>query len=90
MKEKHKVDKEAFERDVPKQARDIMSFTDEPVIGIVLMNAERDSFGNPLNPDKFYWTGKHPKTGQIAIFPSQRNQREDFMNDNLKRKGQLN
>jgi hypothetical protein len=90
MEEKKKIDKEAFERDVPQQARDMMSFTDVPVIGLVLMNARWDSNGQPLNPNQFYWTGKHPTTGQIAIFPSKRNQEEDFMNDELKRKGQLN
>lgn len=90
MEDKSKINKEAFERDVPKQARDMMKFTDEPVIGITILNAVWDSQAQPIDPNIFYWVGKHPETGQIAIFPSKRNQSEDFMNDVLKNKGQLN
>jgi hypothetical protein len=43
------------------------NWTDEPVTGIILMNAERDSVGDKIDPNAFYFVGKHKETGQLAI-----------------------
>lgn len=75
---------------IPEEARKGLSFTDEPVIGIVLMNAERDSCGNPLDPNVFYWVGKDPKSGMLGIFPSGRNQKDEFIDEQMKQNGKRN
>lgn len=43
------------------------NWTDVPVTGLVLMNAEKDSLGDPIEPHAFYFVGKHKETGKLAI-----------------------
>lgn len=44
-----------------------LTWTEKPVIGLLLMNAEFDSNANPIDPEKYYYVAKHKPTGQIAI-----------------------
>ena len=65
------------------------NWTNDPVIGLVLMSAEHDSFGNPINPDIFYITGKHKVSGMLALFPTERNAKHEFANDILKKQNKF-
>ena len=42
----------------------------EPIIGIVLLEAEHDSHGDPIDPLAFYHVAKDHETGKIIIVPS--------------------
>lgn len=65
-------------------------WTDEPVIGLCLLNAERDSFGELIVPYVFYEVGKHKLTGKLAILPTEKNMKTQFENAILKRQGKFN
>lgn len=66
------------------------SWTDEPVIGIVLANAERDSYGNEIDPMKYYNVAKVVESGMIVIVEAGGNMRDDFINMVWKQKCKLN
>ena len=69
---------------------DELNWTDKLVIGMVLMGAERDSFGGNINPMQFYKVGKHKISGKLAIVPTDKNMRRDFINESLGVKENLN
>ena len=66
------------------------NWTDEPVIGLCLMDAEKDSNGIPINPDVFYRVGKHKVSGMLAIIATEKNSRHEFVNDVLKTQNKFN
>ncbi len=68
------------------------SWTDKDVIGtaLLIMGGEIDSYGDKINADIFYKVGKRISDGMVAIIPTERNQRHEFVNSQLKRKNQFN
>lgn len=74
-------------KDIPESE---LSWTEKPVIGIVLTGAEKDSDGNPINPMLFYKVAKHLPSGMLIIVATKQNMKEDFVNDIFKKKGILN
>lgn len=77
---------EKFE-DIPKQE---LSWTEEPVIGLVLLNAHRDSNGSPIEPYVYYDVAKHIPTGKVIIFPTERNMKHEFINNYWNKTGKFN
>lgn len=67
-----------------------LEWTQEPVIGIVLMGAERDSNGDAINSMLYYKVAKHTKTGMLVILPTQRNMKHEFVNEALHKQGKFN
>lgn len=67
-----------------------LNWTEKPVIGILLMTAEKDSDGNPIDPNVFYKVAKHIPSGMIIIVATERNQKHEFVNDVLKSQGKFN
>lgn len=53
---------------------DDFTWTD-PVIGVVLLNAQHDSNGNPILPHLYYHVAKDPETGKIIILPSNKGEK---------------
>ena len=43
-------------KNIPKEE---LNWTEEPIIGLVLVNAEKDSEGKVIDPMKYYKVGKH-------------------------------
>lgn len=74
-------------KDIPKEE---LIWTEKPVIGLVLVNAEKDSDGNVIDPMKYYKVGKHLPSGMLILIPTERNMKNEFCNDILKRTGKLN
>lgn len=72
--------------------REEFNWTEQEVIGMALLiqGGSIDSFGNRINGDVFYEVGKHKSSGMVAIIPTQRNQKHEFMNDVLKRENKFN
>lgn len=66
------------------------NWTNEPVIGLVLMNAERDSNGIPIDPNTYYKVGKHKQSDMLIIEATNRNMKNEFINNIWKRKGKMN
>ncbi len=69
------------------------NWTGHPVVGIalILTNHEAiDSFGDPIKGDIFYEVGKHKESGKVAIIPTNRNQKHEFINDIMKRNNKFN
>ncbi len=66
------------------------NWTDLPVIGMVLLNAEKDSYGESIKPYSYYEVGKHKKNGMLAIIPTGRDMKGDFVNDIMKANGKFN
>lgn len=68
------------------------NWTDEPVVGMALIihGGSIDSFGDQIKADTYYKVGKLKTTGQVAIIPTERNQKHDFVNSILKRTGKFN
>lgn len=74
-------------KDIPENE---LKWTPEPVIGIVLMGAEKDSDGNPINPNLYYKVAKHIPTEMLIIVATERNMMHEFANEILKKKGKFN
>jgi len=74
-------------KDIPKEE---LSWTDEPVIGLVLINAERDSNGTLIDPMKYYMVAKHKPSGMIIIVSTERNMKNEFVNDILREQNKFN
>ncbi len=66
------------------------SWTEKPVIGLCLMNAQKDSHGNPIDGMKFYEVGKHIHSGMIVIKATDRNMKHEYINDTYKKNGRFN
>lgn len=49
-----------------------ITWTKEPVIGIVLLSAQHDSQKSPIEAMRFYEVGKHKPTGMLIILPAER------------------
>lgn len=73
--------------DIPEEE---LRWTKQPIIGIVLKNAEKDSDGNPIDPMKYYKVAKHKPSGMLIIIATDRNMRHEFINDVFKKTGKLN
>lgn len=73
-------------KDIPEHE---LSWTQKPIIGLVLLNAEKDSDGNPINPNLFYKVAKHKPSGMLIIVATKQNI-EDFMNRILKNQNKFN
>lgn len=67
-----------------------LRWTQKPIIGMLLTNAEKDSDGNPINPMLFYKVAKHLPSGMLIIIATKQNMKEDFVNDIFKKTGKLN
>ena len=67
--------------------RQDFNWTEENVLGLAILikGGSIDSFGEKIDGNIFYAIGKHKKTGQVAIFPTGRNQKHEFMNDVMKK-----
>lgn len=74
-------------KDIPESE---LSWTEKPIIGIVLKNAENDSEGNAINPMLFYKVAKHLPSGSLIIIPTKQNMKEDFVNDIFRKTGKFN
>lgn len=72
------------------QPEEDLNWTDQPVIGLVLMGAEKDSNGLPIDPMKYYNVAKVRFTGMLVIVATERNMKHEFMNDQLKKSGKFN
>jgi hypothetical protein len=63
----------------------------EPIIGLVLVNAEIDSSFNPIDTDKYYRVGKHLPTGMLILIPVEgRSFRIEFQERMLRQQNRLN
>ena len=65
----------------------------EPILGMVLVKfrgAVIDSYGKQIDENVFYVVGKSKNGGQNIIMPTDKNQKDDFLNDQLKDSGRLN
>ncbi len=51
---------------------DDFNWTEKPVIGtaLLVMGGSTDSLSNPILPDVHYEVGKHKKTGQVVLMPT--------------------
>lgn len=67
-----------------------LNWTDQPVIGLVIMGAEKDSNGLPIDPMKYYNVAKVRSTGMLVIVATERNMKHEFVNDQFKNSGQFN
>lgn len=74
-------------KDIPESE---LSWTAQPIIGLVLIGAEKDSDGNPINPMLFYKVAKHLPSGMLIILATKQNMKENFVNDIFKKTGKLN
>lgn len=74
-------------KDIPEEE---LSWTDEPIIGLVLMNAEKDSDGKPIDPNVYYKVAKHIPTEMLIIVATERNMMHEFANEILKKRGKFN
>lgn len=74
-------------KDIPESE---LSWTEKPIIGLILTGAEKDSEGNAINPMLFYKVAKHLPSGSLIILPTKQNMKEDFVNDIFKKTGILN
>jgi hypothetical protein len=72
--------------------REEYSWTEKPVVGssIMLMGGSVDSYGEAIDFNIYYEVGKHKESGKVAILPTAKNQRHDFINDLMKKSGKLN
>lgn len=72
--------------------REEYNWTEKPVVGMALLitGGSIDSFGDEINKDVFYEVGKHKESGQVALLPTGRNQKHEFVNDIMKRKNKFN
>ena len=68
------------------------NWTDKPVVGMALLitGGSIDSFGHKIKADVYYEVGKHKETGKVALLPTERNQKHEFVNDVLKRSNKFN
>jgi hypothetical protein len=77
--------------DIPKGELILVS---EKMIGIVLMNIERDSDGNAIRAHDYYRVEKHTPSGMLIIFNTGSNFHKEFVdnigNKLLKKSGKLN
>ena len=72
--------------------REEYNWTNQAVVGmsLLIIGGSIDSFGDKINGDLFYEVGKHKESGKVAILPTKKNQRHEFINDQLKRTNKLN
>ena len=68
------------------------NWTETAVVGMALLiqGGSVDSFGNQIKADVFYQVGKHKENGMVALLPTERNQKHEFINDIMKRKNKFN
>jgi len=68
------------------------NWTDESVVGmaLIIQGGQIDSNGDILNSNVYYEVGKHKETGQVAIIPTDKNQKHDFINNQMKKTNQFN
>ena len=62
----------------------------ERIIGLVLTNAEKDSFGNKIEPFAWYRLSRHIETNMFIIEPLDINSKTEFIDDQLRKTDQLN
>jgi len=72
--------------------REEYNWTEQAVIGMALQiqGGTIDSFGNPIEKNIFYEVGKHKEIGMVAILPTERNQKHEFINGVLKSRNKFN
>ncbi len=72
--------------------REEYNWTDKPIVGMALLiiGGSIDSFGNQVNTDIYYEVGKHKETGKVALLPTEKNQKHEFINDIWKKNGKFN
>ena len=67
---------------------------EKEVIGISLITVGyhgiTDSDGNPISKTKFYKVGRHLLSNMLAIIPTTKDLKHDFINDLLKKQGRFN
>ncbi|MBK7362845.1 MAG: hypothetical protein IPJ01_11155 [Micavibrio sp.] len=68
------------------------NWTEKAVVGMALLiqGGSVDSFGEQIKSDIFYEVGKHKDNGMVAILPTDRNQKHEFINDIMKRTNKFN
>lgn len=62
----------------------------ESMIGILLLNCQIDSNGDPVDAENYYKMYKHVPSGKLIIFPNGNNMRNEKLNLKLKVTGELN
>lgn len=68
-----------------------IEWTQEPIIGLVLVTAQVDSHMNPIDVNYYYKVGKHLPTGLLIIIPADRmDSVSEFWNGQLKNNNRLN
>lgn len=69
-------------------------WAEHPVIGMSLVMCGyfgiTDSDGNPISKTRFYRVGRHVASNKIAIIPTEKDLKEDFLNDLLQKQGRFN
>jgi len=72
--------------------REEYNWTEKAVVGLALrmIGGTIDSFGNQIKGDVFYEVGKHKVSGVVALLPTEKNQKHEFVNDVMKRTGKFN
>ncbi len=68
------------------------NWTENAVIGLALLikGGSIDSFGDQIQGDIFYEVGKHKENGMVAIIPTGRNQKHEFVNKIMKKNSKFN
>lgn len=68
------------------------NWTDKSVIGmaLIIQGGSIDSFGNQIKSDIYYEVGKHKESGMVAILPTDRNQKHEFINEVMKSQNKFN
>lgn len=72
--------------------RDEYNWINQSVIGraLLIKGGSIDSFGNQIKGDIYYEIGKRKSDGMVAILPTEKNQKHDFINSVMKRNNKFN
>jgi hypothetical protein len=72
--------------------REQYNWTNEAVIGLSLLitGGRIDSFGHLIDENIFYEVGKRKSDGMVAILPTGRNMKHEFLNDVMKHINKFN
>lgn len=68
------------------------NWTEKAIVGmaLIIQGGSIDSFGNQIKSDIYYEVGKHKESGMVAILPTDRNQKHEFINEVMKSQNKFN
>lgn len=82
----------SLRQDLKDFRKEDFNWTEKAVVGMALLmiGGTTDSFGDKIMSNIYYEVGKHKTTGETAILPTKKNQKEDFVNNILKKQNKFN